>query len=333
MGLDTAVHVGGLSLKTLAKIASRVKKLSKRPGACASSDNELEFKLSDLAVWDVFVNARSNWVRERAQILRALEGAADNLDWHHKNVNISTTVGTSVSIVGGIAAVGGIIGGIVAAPVTAGASVAAGVAIAGTVAGVAGGATAAGAGLAETFITRDQVGDITKLLERHADTTKRLMDALTQLSGALDEITEGIPDDDIDLVLKALNGAAVTASAASAAIKIPTLVHQIKLLKALKSAMYKMSQGVGTLRIEGEALQAAKAVELGSNTAKAGGKVLKGTTVVLNVVFIALDTWVLVETAIDIHNGSKSAVAKRIREEMVEPMKKEMNAVNEVKVA
>ena len=123
------------------------------------------------------VNGKT-WKTMRNDTISKLQELADNLDEHHKNVNITNVTASSVSATGGALAVTGT----VLSFFTFG--LAAPLAVAGTAMAVAGGATGLGASLTEMGITKDRCEEAQKVVNDDVEQTKRVFESITDIQEA-----------------------------------------------------------------------------------------------------------------------------------------------------
>ncbi|XP_054724001.1 uncharacterized protein LOC129234133 [Uloborus diversus] len=122
-----------------------------------------------------FVTLSDLWSCSRMEVLDTLPAVAQEIDRHHHNVNIASLTGTSSSIAGGTAAIGGLI----LAPFSGGVSLA--LSAGGLVGTVAGSATTLGANLAEVYLTKELTEQASKVLQEDAFYTKALSDAFREV--------------------------------------------------------------------------------------------------------------------------------------------------------
>ncbi len=109
-----------------------------------------------------------------------LEALAADMDKTHRRVHISTMVGSSTGIVGGVMATAGL----VAAMFTLGGSLL--VTAIGFGMSAAGGLTSLGASLADFGITMDRCKSAQKLLDKDREATESVFEALLLLAGKLE---------------------------------------------------------------------------------------------------------------------------------------------------
>lgn len=111
------------------------------------------------------------------QLLRSL---ADEIQKHHKNVNIATLTGASASLVG----IGLMIGGSIAAFFTFGASLI--VTVVGAGIAAAGGVTAGGSALAEYLLSKSNV----KVLQKALDDDREMVEKIEELHRKINKPSE-----------------------------------------------------------------------------------------------------------------------------------------------
>ena len=129
-----------------------------------------------------FLPKYDTWLETRNNSISKLEELADNLDTHHKNVNITNITASSVGVAGGVLAATGA----VLSFFTAG--LAAPLAVVGTSMAISSGVTSIGASLAEYGITKDRCNDAQKV---HDDDMK-CMEGLEERLNEIDELNESL---------------------------------------------------------------------------------------------------------------------------------------------
>ncbi|KFM75148.1 hypothetical protein X975_15044, partial [Stegodyphus mimosarum] len=122
-----------------------------------------------------FVTLSDMWCNSRQEVLLTLKSVAEEIDRHHYNVNIASLTGTTSSIAGGTAAIGGLI----LSPFSGGLSLA--LSAGGLFGTVAGSATTLGANIAEAYLTKELTDRASKVLETDAFYTKALSEAFREI--------------------------------------------------------------------------------------------------------------------------------------------------------
>ncbi|XP_073432659.1 apolipoprotein L3-like [Dendrobates tinctorius] len=199
---------------------------------------------------------------------------ADDLDEFHRGATIASVTGSSVGIAGGIATIAGLI----LAPFTAGASLI----VSGIGAGVAavGGLTGASASIADTVnmkIKCSRVEEIVKAVNAE-------MNELEKASKKLDSLVTDISK---QKVVDSPDAARVGGRSVYAALEVGRLIQLGKV---------------------------SAAAARGAQIAARGVQVFGMVSGVLAGLFIFIDVFFVAKGAIDIHHGSKTEQAARIRE-------------------
>uniref|UniRef100_A0A2L2YJ05 Apolipoprotein L3 n=2 Tax=Parasteatoda tepidariorum TaxID=114398 RepID=A0A2L2YJ05_PARTP len=122
-----------------------------------------------------FITLSDLWSSSRCEVITTIQTVAKEINRHHRNVNLASLTGTSSSIAGGTAAIGGLI----LSPFSGGLSLA--MSAGGLVGTVAGSATTLGANLAEVYLTKDLTERASKALETDTFYTKALSAAFKEV--------------------------------------------------------------------------------------------------------------------------------------------------------
>ena len=131
---------------------------------------------------NAFLCKYDTWLKTRNNSISKLEDLADNLDTHHKNVNIANLTASSVGVAGGALAVTGA----VLSFFTFG--LATPLAVMGTSMAITSGVTGIGASLAEYGITKDHCNDAQNVYDDDMKCTEQLEEALN----GIDELNESL---------------------------------------------------------------------------------------------------------------------------------------------
>ena len=234
---------------------------------------ELERELAKLK--QLVETLTEKWKRDRNITVRQVRELADEIQCHEDNSRIATLTGASAGIVGGgIAIAGG-----VSAFFTFGASL--GLTVVGGAISVVGGATLLGTEITNGVLRSVKFKEVEKALEKDKDATSELVEELEKLEGILKERNE--------LIEKNRN------------VKIRGIV------KSVGSTVFNGVQTGTKLAKTGS--------ETGETVFKSLGKIGKVSHVAglaLGAVFVAVDIYTLVQTSIDVHNGNKLEVVKKI---------------------
>lgn len=144
------------------------------------------------------------WSNNRRRMVRQMEAIAEKLDNWEKGCAISTTVGSSVGVVSGIA----VIGGLVLMPP---------VAIAGLIVGTAAGVSNLATGVTKMFVSKNQHKDVMNLIDEDKKLFEELLKSREELMEAVRKIVEDEEfykhfknDGDIENKLKTVFGGGVT---------------------------------------------------------------------------------------------------------------------------
>ena len=223
------------------------------------------------------------WKGNRENTVKTIRATAEKLVKHHRNVNISRITGSLTAIGGsGIAILG-----FALTPVTFGASL--GLTIAGAGIAVAGGATATGASIVDTVITKTGVKGVQEQYEFDQDKMKEIDLIQDQIQKQNDRIREKCPDlKDVDI------------------FRVTDVFSYAQGIAKVGNLAYRVGEAAGI-----------SAVEFGSLGLRAAGAVAKGVAtagIVLNVVIIPLDIIEIVKSGWNIKEGNESKAAKQLRE-------------------
>ena len=220
------------------------------------------------------------WILIRNETISKIEATADKLQEHHRNVNISRVVGSSVSIGGGVLA----IVGFALTPVTFGASL--GLSIGGVALAAAGGATAAGASIADVAIQKSNVNFAQEQLHKDHEKLESINKMVDELNARIENLSRECP------------------SNAGAKILITELLAQGSI----------RAGNIG-LRVTEAALSSS--LEVGAAALRVGGVAAKGIAaagLVLNVALIPIDLVEIVRSSHSLAKGSKTKAIEELRD-------------------
>ena len=223
------------------------------------------------------------WKGNRENTVKTIRATADKLVKHHRNVNISRITGSVVAIGGsGIAILG-----FALTPVTFGASL--GLTVAGAGIAVAGGATATGASIVDTVITKTGVKGVQEQYEFDQDKMKEIDLIQDQIQKQNERIREKCPDlKDVDI------------------FQVTDVFSYAQGITKVGNLAYRVGEAAGI-----------SAVEFGSLGLWAAGVVAKGVAtagIVLNIVIIPLDIIEIVRSGWNIAHGNETKASKQLRE-------------------
>ncbi len=271
-----------------------------------------------------FFSLYPSWRDERLQCIRNISHFADEIEKHHRNVNVVQLPTAGLGIVSGVLC----ITGVALAPVTFGASL--GITIAGVGVGVAAAATGAGATIVDLALTKTKTKEASKCFEHHKEKTAELVELIRKLAICSDKIDELYSDKVLNYIRTVVcnsNGALVGASARGA-VSCTTAVFS--LVKAIPEAVI----GLKTLlliitkspvlhsvfdflfapgRFAGAGVRiTAQAARV---TAKAGGQALTAFGYIGGILGIGVSGAVGAYTIYDmVHNKNKTVASKKLRE-------------------
>ena len=133
---------------------------------------------------DTFSPNYETWLITRKKSIDKLEELADNLDTHHKNVNITNITASSVGATGGVLAISSTVLSIftfgLALPL----------AVVGTTMAAVGGITGLGATVAEYGITKDRCSHAQKLYDDDMKQTEQIVNKLNKILGLTKQLEE-----------------------------------------------------------------------------------------------------------------------------------------------
>lgn len=309
-----------------------------------------------------FITLSDIWTGSRKEAISTLQTIASEIDRHHHNVNIASLTGTSSSIAGGTAAIGGLI----LSPFSGGLSLA--LSAGGLVGTVAGSATTLGANIAEVYLTKDLKEQASKVLEADAFYTKALSAAFREIIMQEQEVISILVElknesllEDLEKVLKTspccdeikrkfshLRSGANSMEDILVLVKClypddSIFLQQLKKTDDLLGATPTFS---GTLSSSSNFLQAMKELAtLGPETLKSiSGAALQSTaassaqmaslttqlvTAGLGAVFVALDIYEFMKTSENFEKGSKTELAEKMRS-VADDLEKELQNIERI---
>ena len=158
-----------------------------------------------------FFSLYPSWRDERIQCIRNISYLADEMERHHRNVNIVQLPTVGLGILGGVLT----ITGIALAPVTFGASL--GLSIAGGVVGVGAAATGAGATITDLALAKKKKKEASECFENHKRKTAELTELIQKIATCSDEIDKSFSDKVIAFVVDFIREVATFARNSKAA--------------------------------------------------------------------------------------------------------------------
>ena len=239
------------------------------------------------------------WLPVRRQTIREIRKVADNLQEHHRNVDISKIAGSTASVIGGALA----ITGFALTPITLGTSlILSGVGIG---VGTLGGATVAGAALVDGYLEKWGIEGVQKKIDEDHYQYKKIQERRTEMEETVKEV--------------------YTMYASTSAKDDGDDFGRI------------MSQFFGTTLIRGQIgvgmilgkITVGGSVKVGMSVAKVGQTVAKGVStasVVATVVLMPVDLYQIVQSSFSLARGSHTAAIEKLREHANE-LEKEMESV------
>ena len=187
-----------------------------------------------------FMKAYNPWLQERHKCIKEIRELADNIDWHHRNVNIAQIPTSVAGIGGGILTLVGL--GLI--PVTGGASTVC--AIAGSVIGGAAGVTGITTTATDIGITFHRSRKAQKCAENHQPRTKEIVQLANSLMESSGKVVKQATPDVLHAIEATflLNGGKATKVAALGCKKaIETIPKVAKLLDSYETIATSASAG------------------------------------------------------------------------------------------
>ena len=273
-----------------------------------------------------FLQLYPEFERERLNCIVEIVKLAENIDYHHRNINIAQLPTAGVGIVGGVLT----ITGLALIPVTFGASL--GLSITGAVMGIGSAVTGATTAATDIGIRISRLKEAKELVEKHKVSTERLSSAAEDLVQLCDEVnkTPSLKD----AVMECAGGSIYAAARNGKTYVSVGVTIGTTLTKACKSA-HLLRKGFGlSAAASASSLRAVEVVtDAGVSTTKlvatTAGKVLTGFGYGLSAVGIIID---LVSAGVairDLSKGSKTSASNQLREQ-AENLRKELDFLEEI---
>ena len=256
-----------------------------------------------------FLNAYSSWEDGRRECIKEITKLADNIDFHHRNINIAKVPTSAVGIGGAVLT----ITGLALIPVTFGASLA--LTISGAV--VAVGATATGVTTAATDIGI-RVNCLKKAkacADKHKQSTEEIFKLAQELANTCGEV-EG---------MSALKDSAIELAGEATILSLLGLKNAASIGYTLTRTIPKASKSLHLLR-NGFGLLAASslrtvdvAADVAGSTTKVvtttAGKVFIGLGFAFSAIGIVVDLVSAGMSIYDLAKGSKTSTSTKLREQ------------------
>lgn len=258
-----------------------------------------------------FVDKYPSWLEERQECIQEVKQLADNIDFHHRNINVAQLPTSAVSVVGGIL----MITGTLLIPVTFGVSL--GLTITGAVMGV--GATATGMITAGTDIgiRMDRLNKAKKCIYQHKESTQEIEKITRELYDSCAEVTK-IADDEVmaDFLAKHIGKVGqMTIVDTISAVSIGYAV--IKTIPKAAKSLHLLRKGFGTTAAA--TASSLRVVEAANGSVKVAattaGKVFSGIGIAFGAVGIIFDIVSAGMSIYDLASGSETYTARKLREE------------------
>ena len=244
-----------------------------------------------------FCTRVEKWIPVREETIQKIDSIIDDLNVHHKNVNISRITGSGVSIAGSLIAILGF--GL--APITLGASI--GLSVGGIALAVAGGTTVAGASIADTIIQKSNVKQ-----------------AQEQLKEDYDQLYT------IQVIAKIIDSNTVAATGARE--ECPGVGKKRVVGEVLTQGFLRAS----TVGVRTAEMAAANTLEIGAAALRVGGTAARSVAavgLVLNVVLIPIDLIEIVRSSISLARGSQTKAVKQLKE-IVKQLKQQLRELRSI---
>ena len=289
-------------------------------------------KTSDSVV--AFFKLYETWAKERRDCIKKVRELAENIDWHHRNINIAQLPTSAAGITGGALS----IAGLALIPVTFGASL--GLTIAGGVVGGAAALTGVGTAVADISITTNQSNKAKECIKQHQSTTeemKTIVESLLENSNKLNTlatsevmkvINQLIWKNKVELTRVVLVGSITTGY--TLIETIPTAIKNLTLVLRRGTGV-AVATGTTSIRAA-ESTAADVASGTATGTAKAvstGSKVSRGFGFAFSAVGIAVDIFTIGFTVYDLATGSETSAAKKLKE-VAKHLEEELEQVNDL---
>ncbi|TTV75073.1 Apolipoprotein L3 [Bagarius yarrelli] len=246
------------------------------------------------------------------EFLSGLDEAADQLDKMKKGSNISTVVGSSVGVAGGVLS----IAGLALAPVTAGVSLA--LTATGVGLGVTSGLNSVATGISEMVINYKHGNEANNLFSKFIGDVQKILDCMEDVSRieAPEEASHGVftAVEVGNLVLR--SGAIVKGidAAVDVTSAVKALSNEEMMVKAVNMGLQEVKAG---RNIPNLAADLPDIGQLAKGTPLALSKSTRAGFIGLNAFFIGLDILFICKDSISLAKGSKNEEALLIRSRSV----------------
>ena len=289
-----------------------LQKIGKKPNSSITEpitpeqvQNILEKFLVTKEIMQAYIDAYPTWKNERRKCIEEVRSLADNIDFHHRNINIANLPTAAVGIVGGVL----MITGLALIPVTLGVSL--GLTISGAVVGV--GATATGITTTATDIgiRVDRLKKAKKIVSDHKESTENICKLVQELEKNCREVE----------TMSSLNDS--TIQGAGECMKITGYAIFNTIPKTAK-ALHLIRKGFGVSRAcvtANAAGGAAKVVVI--------SKVFTGFGFAFSAIGIVCDIVSAGVSIYELAKGSKTSVSEQLREQ-ADNMEKELKTLENI---
>eukprot|EP00794_Sanderia_malayensis_P013810 gene13810-15255_t len=246
-----------------------------------------------------FLEKIQGWKKIREETISQLKTIATECNDLHRDCNIANVTGSSVGAAGGLMALGGIL----LAPFTFGSSLT--LTVAGAATGVAGAATNITTSIVESSKMSTKCETAQNCLARDKTETDALNITMEKLMGfvdTLDTLQEQLAKiEKLEKISIGLDAAALATSSVSSAASIAKGAQALKLIRSFTAA---------EIAVLKECPKMLKNLKAFKGTALAAGKV----ATFFAVASLGISIYEIVTTSKDIHNGSETEAAQKLRE-------------------
>ena len=240
-------------------------------------------------------NAFLRWIPIRTRTKEQLEELATKLHEHQRNVNISTTTGTSIGTIGEILSVAGLI----AAPFTFGAGIV--VSLVGAGIGGAGGLVMSGSKVVELILEKVGLKEVQAAIEDDREACSELQKQLDSLENFISSLAEFLkPLHDDAVLLRELEESG-----------FEFLSQRISYEEIGASTEERVEFGARFFRAATSAPTIMAASAAATAGAVASSALLAGSGI--NPGLLPLDIRLIIKSSLELHRGSTSAAVQDIR--------------------
>ena len=260
-----------------------------------------------------YTDAYPTWENERRKCIEEVRSLADNIDFHHRNINIANLPTAAVGIAGGVL----MITGLALIPVTFGASL--GLTITGTVIGVGSAATGITTAATDIGIRVDRLKKAKKIVGDHKESTENICKLVQELEKNCREVEtmSSLNDSTIQGVgecmkITILGGKEFAVKGYALVDTIPKTAKALHLIR--KGFGIPAAAGACPFRVVDVAADAAGGAT--KVVATTTGKVLIGFGFAFSAIGIVCD---IVSAGVSIYQlakGSKTSVSEQLREQV-----------------